>query len=227
MASPGPAAADWGLIFDVDGVIANTEPLAMEATRAVFKAYNGSDVVRADMLEYMGSTAPTYFSALCEKYAPDAEVDKIVADHTRLLLREVRRACDLIFPGVRSLFVRACADPDCRLGLATGSGRTRSDATIAACSLPVECVQAWITGDDIAHAKPHPEIYLKAAEALELSPERCVAIEDSVAGVRSAKSAGMVCVAVTNTFDAEALMNADETLATLENATHQSLRALL
>lgn len=225
--TPQPSADDWGLIFDVDGVIANTEPLAMAATQAVFAAHNGARVEEADMLAFMGSTAQTYFNALSRKYAPDAAVAELIAEHNRILLRELRRARDLIFPGVRSLFVRASSDDRCRLALATGSGRARSEATIAAVTLPLDRVRAWITGDDIVHAKPHPEIYLKAAERLGLPPARCVAIEDSIAGVLSAQAAGMTCVAVTNTFGAEDLNQADLVLPTLEEATPETLRALV
>lgn len=220
-------AEAWGLVFDVDGVIANTEPISMEATQAVFRTYNRSQVARDDMLAYLGSTAFEYFAALSRKYAPDADVKKLIADHNRVLLREIRRSRELIFPGVRSLFVRASSDSTCRIAFATGSGRRRSEVTINACSLPIDPVKAWITGDDVSHAKPHPETYLRTAEALELPTDRCVALEDSVAGVKSAKAAGLTCVAVTNTFPADSLADADEVVASLEDVTPQMLRSLV
>lgn len=221
------SADDWGLIFDVDGIIANTEPLAMEATQTVFNDFNGSQIARADMLAYMGSTAHTYFSALCKEYAPEANVEALIAEHNTILLREFERARNLIFPGVRALLERASGDPTCRIGLATGSGRTRSEATLAACDLRIESSLSWITGDDIVHAKPHPEIYLKVADALGLAPKRCVAIEDSVAGVSSARIAGMRCLAVTNTFSPDSLAEADMIVPTLETVTLHTLRSLV
>lgn len=217
----------WGLVFDIDGVVANTEPLAIQATHTVFHNLNGATIDPADIMEYMGSTAAAYFTALGGKYAPEASLQKLIKDHNRLLLRELRNARDLIFPGVRSLFVRAGSDGSCRLAFATGSGRKRSEATIAACSLPTDTLRAWLTGDDIERPKPDPEIYTKTVTALGIPAGRCVAIEDSIAGVESAKSAGMKCVAVTNTFPAEQLQSADSVVESLEEVNVESLRSML
>jgi beta-phosphoglucomutase len=62
-----------------------------------------------------------------------------------------------------------------------------------------------VTGDDVSHPKPEPEIYLKAAEKLRLAPLKCVAFEDSFVGIESAHRAGMKCVAIASTFPAEEL----------------------
>lgn len=224
---PHDTDSSWGLVFDVDGVIADTEPLAMQATQDVFESFSGARVDEADMLAFMGSTAEAYFTALGKKYAPEAPVQDLIREHTRMLLKALGEAPHLLLPGVRPLFDQAAADPSGRVALATGSGRTRSEATIAACSLSVDAVRAWITGDDIDRPKPHPEIYLRAADALGLAPDRCVAIEDSVAGVRSAIAAGMACVAVTNTFDADALSQANRVVHSLNELTLAELRALI
>ena len=213
----------WGLIFDVDGVIADTEPLAMDATREVFHRLNRADVSREDMLALIGSTATAYFDALCKLYAPGADRARLVLEHNKILLSKLRQSRDLVFPGVRSLFVRALVDDHCRVGIATGSGRARSQATITACSLPIDGLTAWVTGDDIKRPKPDPEIYLATASKLGMPPQRCLAIEDSVAGVRAAKTAGMTCIAVTNTFPEAALLDADAIVSDLTDLTPQSV----
>ncbi len=211
----------------MDGVIADTEPLAIEATIEVFREASSVTVALDDMMQFMGSTARAYFSALAQKYAPDADVDILIEAHDRKLHNRLRQARDLALPGVRSLFIRASSDVSCRIGLATGSGRRRSRATLAACSLPEDAIRAWCTGDDINQPKPDPEIYQMTAKALELNPSQCVAIEDSIAGVASAKSAGLVCVAVTNTFSADALAEADHVVDSLEGLAQDFLRSLV
>ena len=75
---------------------------------------------------------------------------------------------------------------------------------------------AWITGDDIRHPKPDPEIYLRAASELGLFPTQCVVIEDSIAGAEAAKAASMRCIAVTNTFPGERLRMADRIVDSLD-----------
>jgi beta-phosphoglucomutase-like phosphatase (HAD superfamily) len=66
-----------------------------------------------------------------------------------------------------------------------------------------------VTGDDVSHSKPHPEIYLTAAQRVGVSPTACIAIEDAPAGVEAAKRAGMRCIAVTNSVAREQLSKAD------------------
>jgi len=86
-----------------------------------------------------------------------------------------------------------------------------------------------IPGDDIERPKPHPEIYLKAAEVLGLDPAGCVAIEDSFVGVEAAKRAGMKCLAIASTFSASDLQTqtrADLIVSSFEELGLESLRKL-
>jgi beta-phosphoglucomutase len=75
--------------------------------------------------------------------------------------------------------------------------------------------EAVVCGNDVTRSKPDPEIYLLAAQRLQLSPAACVAIEDAPAGVESAKRAGMRCIAVTNSVTREQLRQADLIVASL------------
>ena len=93
--------------------------------------------------------------------------------------------------------------------------------------IPQDLFDAYITGDTIAHKKPHPEIYLAAAAALGLAPSRCVAIEDAVTGVTSAKAAGMKCIGVTNSFPAEELSHADLIIRSVEELDLTKLQGLI
>jgi beta-phosphoglucomutase-like phosphatase (HAD superfamily) len=72
-----------------------------------------------------------------------------------------------------------------------------------------------VSGDDVTHSKPDPEIYLTAAQRLGVSPVHCVAIEDAPAGVEAAKRAGMKCIAVTNSVACQQLQRADLVVASL------------
>jgi beta-phosphoglucomutase-like phosphatase (HAD superfamily) len=86
-----------------------------------------------------------------------------------------------------------------------------------------------VTGDEVRHPKPHPEIYLKAVEKLEIEPSRCVAFEDSFVGVESAKRANMMCVAIASTFPLDELReqtHADLAVESFEKLDLDTLRRL-
>jgi len=74
-----------------------------------------------------------------------------------------------------------------------------------------------MTKEDVTHHKPHPELYLKIAKKLKVSPKDCIVIEDSIAGVIAAKRAGMFCIAVLNSFSAQKLKRADIRVRSLKS----------
>jgi HAD superfamily hydrolase (TIGR01509 family) len=205
----------YALIFDVDGVIADTEPLSARAATAAFRELYGVEIPLAEHLAYTGGTHKKHVLGLAARYKLEVDVDEAIAAHQRHFLAELEAAGDLRYPGVQEIVSLMAADHDWRLGLATGSGRERSRATLAKAGLDTVNFSVWITGDDIRKAKPDPEIYLRAASQLRLFPTQCVVIEDSVAGVAAAKAARMRCIAVTNTYPGEALYAADRIVDSL------------
>ena len=102
----------------------------------------------------------------------------------------------------------ACSDHGYHLALASSGDRVKVAFGMQALALN-GIFEAVVTGDDVAHSKPDPEIYLIAAQQLAVPPKQCLAIEDAPAGVEAAKRAGMRCVAVTNSVAPEQLHKAD------------------
>ena len=86
---------------------------------------------------------------------------------------------------------------------------------------------AFINGDMVTHKKPNPEIYLTAAQALGINPADCVVIEDAVEGIKAAKAAGMRCIAITNSFPAEKLRDADLVVDSAEHINLEILHQIL
>jgi len=206
----------YALIFDVDGVIADTEPLSARAATAAFRELYGVEIPLEEHLAYTGGTHKKHVLGLADRYNLKVDLDEAMTAHKRHFLAEMEAAGELRYPGVKEIIAAMSTDRDWRLGLATGSGRERSRATIAKAGLDAALFAVWLTGDDIKNAKPDPEIYLRAASRLRLFPTQCVVIEDSVAGVAAAKAAHMRCIAVTNTYPGEALRAADRIVDTLE-----------
>jgi HAD superfamily hydrolase (TIGR01509 family) len=205
----------YALLFDVDGVIADTEPLSARAATAAFRELYNIEIPLSEHLAYTGGTHKKHVLGLAARYKLAVDIEEAIAAHQRHFLLEMEAAGDLRYPGVQEIITLMAADRDWRLGLATGSGRERSRATLAKAGLDTANFAVWLTGDDISRAKPDPEIYLKAASQLRLFPTQCVVIEDSIAGVASAKAAHMRCIAVTNTYPGEALHAADRIVDSL------------
>jgi len=208
-ASGATVNTDRGVIFDMDGVLINSEPLHFLATQEVLATY-GVPMSEAD---YFGRYIVYSDWEIMELLLSDASARPAAAQ------AKSRRYLELVasgippFPDGLELLRRT---DGWRVALATGS--MRYEAELALGSLGIrECFQAIVTREDCVHGKPNPEPFLRAADGLGVSPTRCVVIEDSPGGVQAAKAAGMACVAVTHSCAREHLLGADLVVDDLGN----------
>ncbi|MFM7045104.1 MAG: HAD-IA family hydrolase [Ilumatobacteraceae bacterium] len=187
-----PAAVLW----DMDGTIVDTEPYWIECEYELVREHGGHwdqrkahSVVGLDLRE----TA----RILQEQGSVDLPIDDIVNRLLDGVIERVRRRVPWR-PGARELLA-ALRDAGIPCALVTMSWTRFADAVVEA--LPPDSFDAVITGDMVRRGKPHPEPYLAAAAALGVDPRRCIAIEDSPTGARSAASAGCRTIAVPNVVD--------------------------
>lgn len=217
----------FGLIFDVDGVIADTEPLSAQATVDAVHQLSGMSIPLEASLKYTGQSTHAHLTGLKMEFGLDIDLDELRARCGARFSELLESGSPLTFPGVRELAARFREHPDWVLGVATSSQGDRCRRTLRAAGLDAEMFAAVLTGDLVTHHKPHPEIYLSTASKLGVAPERCVAIEDSTAGVTAAKAAGMQCIAVTNSFPREQLQAADRVVESLEEVDVDSVEAMV
>ena len=112
--------------------------------------------------------------------------------------------------------------------LAIGSSTTRSNIEFFLDNMPfAECFDDYVIGDDVQNGKPAPDTFLKAAEKLNLAPADCVVIEDAIAGIQAAKTAGMKVIAVTNTRPRQELTEADMIVDSLMEISAEDITKLL
>lgn len=215
------------LIFDVDGVLADTEPIAVRTLNQTFKELCNIDLCDEDSLAYMGATTQKHMSGLVETFSLDADVNELIEHHESLFIKTITQKSDLAIPESISLLKRIALDEEWSVGLATSSTRNRSEESIRACGIDETHLNAWLTGNDITKPKPNPEIYIACALSLGIPPNRCVVIEDSVAGITAAKAAGMACIALEGTFPGEALREADRIVDSLANVDRTMLYDLI
>ena len=202
----------YGLIFDVDGVIADTEAVNAQASIRVFEQLFGvAGVKRADFAAGLGRGAAEYVLAAARVHKLELTAEQIeaaTAARQETFLDILRIHPLRPFPGVLELIEAAGARHDFRLAIATSSTREKSEAVLRSAEIPYQRM-AYITGSEIKNKKPHPELFLRAAAEMALDPAGCVVIEDAPNGIAAAKAAGAQCLAVTNSAAAAELSQAD------------------
>ncbi|HUW18887.1 MAG TPA: HAD family phosphatase [Sedimentisphaerales bacterium] len=209
----------YGLIFDVDGVIADTEPATAEATIKVFVDLFGIKGVKPEDFEAgVGRGAEAYIKAAAKVHGlelTDEQLGRAMEMRERNFVGLMEQSPAPAFGGVLKLMGTALARPDFRLAIATSSSRRMSEAALKGAKVPYHKM-AYVTGSEVRNKKPHPDLFLLAAERMGIPPANCVVIEDSPGGVEAAKAAGARCIAVTNTTTGENLRPADLICDSLE-----------
>ena len=207
------------MIFDVDGVIADTEAVNARASIKVFAELFGVEgVVASDFEAGLGRGAEEYVKAAARVHGLELTEEQ-VKTATRLrqeyFLKILNEEPLPPFPGVLELMDKAMQSNDFRVAIATSGTLEKSRAVLNAAKIPYQKM-VYITGSDVKNKKPHPELFLLAAERMGIEPTNCVVIEDAPNGVQAAKAAGAKCVAVTNSTNAEKLSEADLVCDSLE-----------
>ena len=181
------------VVFDLDGVIDDSEHLWDEAREQLARERGGRwhDHAQADM---MGMSAPEwsrYMHDVIGLSESAAEIDELVVER---LLEYYAGNLPLIDGAVDAVLR---VGKSYRLALASSSNRKVIDAVLEAAGL-VSSFEATVSSEEVARGKPAPDVFLEAARQLELTPERCAAVEDSGNGIRAAHAAGMLVVAIPN-----------------------------
>jgi HAD superfamily hydrolase (TIGR01509 family) len=199
------------VLFDMDGVIVDSEPYSMQALIDTLHLY-GIEPTEEDVQRSYGRRIRDDFVDYFGRYGVTADVNIAIA-HKDARYYHLAVGHLQPFPGVMPLLTRL-RDQGYRLALASSGDRVKVAFGMQALKLN-GTFEAVVSGDDVTHSKPDPEIYVTAAQRLGVSPVDCVAIEDAPAGVEAAKRAGMGCIAVTNSVPCDQLQRADLIVASL------------
>lgn len=181
------------VVFDLDGVLLDSEQAWDEARRALVRERGGRWRPEAQRA-MMGMSSPEWSRYLRDELGVDMAPEDISRAVVERLVAGYRRHLPLLPGAVEAVRALAARWP---LGLASSSNRPVIDLVLELAGL-AGAFAATVSSEEVARGKPAPDVYLEAARRLGVAPEACVAVEDSTNGLRSAAAAGMRVVALPN-----------------------------
>jgi beta-phosphoglucomutase family hydrolase len=193
------------VIFDMDGVLVDNSKVHDETWRIMCEKY-GKPESAEKVKNIFGGTNKIFVEQLLG--ITDPEEVKRIAIEKEALYRKVFQATIKAPDGLLPLLFEL-RRRNVRLAVATSGPKENLNFVLDNLDIR-HFFDALVEESQITHGKPHPEIYLRAAQLLGISPQECVAIEDSIFGLQSAKSAGMKAIAITTSFTPDKLTLADK-----------------
>jgi len=187
------------IVFDLDGVLVDSEPLQLAAWQR-YVARFGLELPATILPRLFGRRLLDAARIIVEELALPVRPEEAARERDALFLATVPGNVRPM-PGAREL-VGALQSRRLPLGLATSGHRLYVETVLTELGLS-RAFTVVVTGDDVTRGKPAPDCYRRAVECLGLPPQRCVAIEDAPLGVAAARAAGLRCIAVPNTHTAQ------------------------
>jgi len=210
-----------GVIFDMDGVLVDSESFICRASIEMF-AEKGVQAKPEDFLPFVGTGENRFIGGVAEKYNVTLDIEKDKA-RTYDIYEKIIKGQLKPLNGVRE-FISLCRTKGKKIAVASSADLRKVRANLTEIGLSLDTFDAVITGEDVEHKKPAPDIFLLAAKRIALDPTHCLVIEDAINGVAAAKAAGARCLAVTSCFPKERLAQADWVSSDLAHVPAQVLQ---
>ena len=219
------------IVFDMDGLLADTEPISFRSWSAMIARDYGATITEEDQrwsAVTVGKSGPIVWELIRDRFGLPIELPRDLPglrDRSREIYHRMLAEGVPAMPGAIEL-VRACRAAGLRLGVASSSGPEEIHTVLTSLGI-IDLFDALTSGKEVPQSKPDPAIYLLACSRLGVEPREAVALEDSGPGVAAARAAGLRCLAipseVTSTHD---LSPASARRPTLVGVTPDDLAAL-
>ena len=180
------------VIFDMDGVLVDTEPIHMEVEQQIFNEL-GIRVSLSYHQTFVGRSSREMWEEIILNFGLPHAVSALSERKREVYLDHLENLPELpLIPGVR-LLLEQLKDQNKKLALASSSAMPNIQYITQRTGLD-SFFDIMVSGNDLPKSKPDPAIFIQAAELLNIPPDKCVVVEDAMAGVKAAKAAGMQCI---------------------------------
>jgi beta-phosphoglucomutase family hydrolase len=184
------------VIFDMDGVIINSEPLHYEANQQLFDKL-GFSVPMNEYSNYIGISTEKMWEDLRDKYDLNENLDTLTdkhRKHTHDFIRKNMNGNEI--PGIRKI-LEELKDKNIKTAVASSSSKNLIETVIKGFDL-CQYFDILVSGEEVEKGKPNPDIFIYAAKKLKVNIKNCLVIEDSTNGIKAAKKAGAKCIGFNN-----------------------------
>ena len=198
------------VIFDMDGVIVDSEPLHERAFLQVFDEIGFGTTHGIDFPSYFGKSDLVLWKDFIARHRPPQSLDELLARKEETFVKLLRRE-EPVFTGLPELLENLL--PRYPIALASGSRHPTIQAVLEIRELR-RFFSVIVSSEDVPHGKPAPDIFLRTAALLGVPSSACCVIEDSAAGITAARAAGMTAIGITNSLTAGELAHATQVVST-------------
>jgi len=185
------------VIFDMDGVIVNSEKVITKASILALNEWSISPKSE-DFKKFTGMGENKFIGGVAQQYGLTFSLDmkkRAYEIYVEIVNDEIE-----LYDGVKQL-IEYLKTQNYKIALASSADLIKVKANLKAANIPLSYFDTLVCGDMVKNKKPSPEIFLKAANNLEVENENCLVVEDALSGIEAAKAANMKCVAVLSSFD--------------------------
>lgn len=218
------------IIFDVDGLMADTEFYQCESIAELMSLY-GVKLGHSYLANLVGVSTKDNFIKIRKEFKIKESVNKLLALREKLYLKTIKASGIKAYPGLKAMFLFAKKN-GIKIAVGSSSIKTQIDTVVPILIRSVRIrtpykkyFDAVVTGSDVKNTKPAPDIYKLVLKKLKVMPSECVVLEDSISGVKAAKAAKMFCIAVKNRYSkCHDLSSADYLAKNLKEALKEIIR---
>ncbi|HBG27473.1 MAG: hypothetical protein A2Y10_02770 [Planctomycetes bacterium GWF2_41_51] len=196
----------YGIIFDMDGVLLDSEPFIIKAASQMF-AEKGLTVLPQDFHPFTGTGEDRFLGGVAETYNFPLDLPQAKKRTYDIYLEIIKGDLEPL-NGVRE-FIAKCRKMNKKIAVASSADWRKVKGNLDEIKIPAEIFDAVLAGNDVKNKKPDPEIFLLAAKRIDLNPKDCLVIEDALSGIKAAKAAGCKCLGITSSFTSAQIPGAD------------------
>lgn len=182
-------------IFDMDGVIIDSEPLHFEVDILTMKQF-GVEITKEELEQFVGMTNPEMWSIIKPRYQLQQTIDELIKVQLDLKIQYLENTQILPIDGIPEL-IQQLKDNQIQLAIASSSPRRFIEGVLNKFNI-ADQFHYVLSGEEVNKGKPEPDIYLEVASQLKVHPDDCMVLEDSRNGVLAAKRANMYCIGYVN-----------------------------